>query len=525
MKNKLNLIKKPIALLLCSLLLFVSCGDINDTPNEALIDPANLTSVNSLKLATIGMFKTITSATRRTNSFQNAFGGDDITSSAANNKLRFQTMDKRTFDNSNEDLIWQWGRPYSVIEATNFILENESNIETKSLDEKNQLNLFIGEAYFVRAYFYFELTNNFGKIPLVLSTQLDSKTPKSEIIDVYKQIESDLLKAESLLPNKHPDVSVGIKPNKGSAKAILAKLYMHWAGWPLKGGTDMYKKAATKAKEVINNAGTHGFALVSDMNTLWTEEESERLNSEIVWGAAHAQHVDNHFSNRVTGSVAFPTEAGGWNEIFSEIKYFEDFPAGPRKDATFITEIKIIREDKLLPDGTDRTTPLPLGTIVSWEDLDTGARPMFKKAIGQGDITLINPRNSNTRITSYFMRYSDLLLLYAEAEGRSGGNSPDAWRAINDVRDRAYGVGNHNDDRSAGLAETAFKERKWELGGEFKRWYDLVRMERVESILTANRSPRESIDKVISGWGDLSPNNYFVPIPQEEIDRAPHLAD
>ena len=74
---------------------------------------------------------------------------------------------------------------------------------------------------------------------------------------------------------------------------------------------------------------------------------------------------------------------------------------------------------------------------------------------------------------------------------------------------------------SGNLAELAYTERKWELAGEFKRWDDLTRMERVAEAL-ANRSPEELVGPVT---GDTSPANYFAEIPEEELIRSPQLRE
>ena len=89
---------------------------------------------------------------------------------------------------------------------------------------------------------------------------------------------------------------------------------------------------------------------------------------------------------------------------------------------------------------------------------------------------------------------------------------------LNKVRRRAYGPVKI-DLTTGNLAELAYTERKWELAGEYIRWGDLVRMERVTAAL-ANRSTAELVGPVT---GDTSSANYFSPIPQSEIDKAPQL--
>jgi hypothetical protein len=513
MKNN-NLISNKILAFIAIIITinFLSCGDLEENVGEARLDPASLTSLEALQATIVGVYEKVNAASRWAGFWTNEYGADDLTTHSGKNKIGWRDFDKRSFSATSERIDVAWIEPYKVIKAVNNIIENRNNY---SDNDQQKIDYIIGEAYFLRGLYYFHLTNNFGKVPLNLTTEIDSELGLSEIIDIYKQIEADFLAAENLLPSKYPGVSAAIRPNSGSARAYLGKLYMHWAGWPLKDNTK-YAIAASSAKQVIDNASSHGFELVPDMNTLWSQLDENRLNSEIVFGVSHCQTCANRYSNRHSGRLGYATDVGGWNEIFAEIAYLNDFPEGPRKDATFVLEGKLKKNDS---DGIHKK-----GQVVPWTVFDDEAHPSFKKVTGH--LSEIKTGNSNTSITTYFMRYADLLLMYAEAEGRSGGSSADAWEALNKVRRRANAlpVNEPNPDvdlTSGDLAEIAYTERKWELGGEFIRWGDLIRMERVAEAL-ANRSPDELVGPIT---GSTSPDNYFAKIPQSEIDKAPHLGN
>ena len=85
-----------------------------------------------------------------------------------------------------------------------------------------------------------------------------SQLEKQHQQKIYDLIVADLKVAETNLPNTKRDPG---RPNKGSAKAFLADVYLTMAGWPLK-QTDKYDLAAAKAKEVIDNKDTYGFQLL-----------------------------------------------------------------------------------------------------------------------------------------------------------------------------------------------------------------------------------------------------------------------
>lgn len=503
MKNTNKIYKLIGTILTVSLLVFTACT-LEENPTEARLSPESLNSEEALEAATAGMYRKLTATFQWAHTWMRSYGGDDITTHSGKNKQGFRDADRMEMTSLTPGVQLGYDRPYATIKEANNIIAVKDNIVSGDPDA---INAMLGEAYFIRALCYFHLTRTFGRVPLLTSPDIPANTEltRSDILDIYTQIESDFLMAESLLPEKYPGTPAAIRPNSGSARAFLAKLYMHWAGWPLKDEAK-YAMAASSAKSVIDNATAHGFALVPDMGTLWSIADENRFNSEIVFGLAHNQPLSNAYSNRHTGRVGYPGDVQGWAEVFAEIGFFEDFPDGPRKDNTYRTEVVF------------------KGNTIHWKDFNDEPHPMFLKVTGYQDE--IKTNNSITSMNTYCMRYADLLLYYAEAEGRSGGNATGAWEALNKVRRRANNLPintpNATVDLSSGdLAELAYTERKWELAGEFKRWDDLTRMERVANAL-ANRSSEELVGPVT---GSTDPNNYFAEIPESELTKAPQLRE
>lgn len=503
---KANKIFKAIGaftLLFALMSIFNSCT-LEENPSEARLDPGTINSEEALKSATAGMYRKFTLSMQWAHSWMRSYGGDDITTHSGKNKQGFRDADQMKMTSLTSGVGLGYTGPYNTIKEANNIIAVKENIIGGN---KDNINAMVGEAYFLRAFSYFHLTRAFGKIPLITSTDIAGNIDlqRAELIDIYKQIESDFLMAESLLPVKYPNTPAAIRPNSGSARAFLAKLYMHWAGWPIKDNSK-YALAASSAKTVIDNANAHGFALVPDMGTLWSIADENRFNKEMVFGLAHNQPLGNVYSNRHAGRVGYPGDVQGWAEVFAEIAFFNDFPDGPRKDKTYRTEVVFKNQ------------------TIYWEDFKDERHPMFLKVTGYQNEIATN--NSVTSMNTYCMRYADLLLYYAEAVGRSGANTADAWEALNMVRRRAndlpVNTPNASVDLISGdLAELAYAERKWELAGEFKRWDDLTRMERVAQAL-ANRSSEELVGPVT---GDTSSANYFAEIPESELTKAPQLRD
>ena len=122
--------------------------------------------------------------------------------------------------------------------------------------------------------------------------------------------------------------------------------------------------------------------------------------------------------------------------------------------------------------------------------------------------------------TNIVIRYAEVLLIYAEAKAMSAGVEQSAYDAVNAVRNRA-GL----DDLPFGLSQLDFRdavvqERAWEFAGleiNPARWYDLVRLERVEKA-AANR---HSLEVPIND--PVTKEDYFAPIPYSETEINPNL--
>ncbi len=483
-------------------LTFESCAELDEDPAVSRLAPGSYSNQAELELGVTGIYSQLRNASQWSTFFVSGWSGDDITTHKASNKADFREFDQRSVSPENARVVNNWRDIYAMVRAANSVLENAKDLELPDQDAQNRL---LGEVYFLRGTMFFHLTRVHGRIPLPLTAEPELDISRSSQVEVYTQIESDLLQAENLLPEIYPGVLAGApRPNSGTARAMLARLYLDWGGFPAKDASK-YAMAASSAKQVMDNSAAHGFALVEDLEDLWKLEN--RFNSEGVWTIAYC--VDCGLHNRKFGKLGNPSDLFGWQETFAEIRFFEDFPEGPRKEATYRTEH-------------------------DWENFTDQTNPVFKKIVGpDGDIPL---SEFNTNRNDLFMRYAEVLLIYAEASGRAGNVTSEAWEALNMIRRRAEGLPFGTPDAgvdvtSGDIAELAFTERKWEFAGEWIRWNDLVRMERVEQALS-NRDPQVSMNDAgqllnVSNpiIGSLGTDNYFAPIPQNEIKLNPNLGD
>lgn len=478
------------------------CADLDPDPTEFNLPPESFGSLEEMDKGIGGVYSQVVLAARMTTFYAPAWAGDDMTTHRALNKADFREFDQRAVLSSNNRLLQNWNAIYDAVNAINGVLERSAGLVGFDGIDQEVLERQIGEAYFLRGILFNQLARVHGRIPLPLTKFPDPNISRASLEEVYSQIESDLLEAETRLPNVYPGVQPGApRPNKGSARALLARLYMDWAGFPIK-DTGKYINAAASAKQVMDNGGTYGFGLVDNLEDLWMV--ANRFNKESLYTLVYCTSCANlSIANRKFARLGLPADLGGWNETFAEIKFFEDFPEGPRKEATYRTDL-------------------------DWTQFNAQKSPVFKKIVGPvGDL---DPGSFQTERNDFIMRYAEILLIYAEASGLSGNVTPEAWEALNMIRRRAAGLPYATPDpsvdvTSGDIAELAFEERKWEFAGEYVRWYDLMRREKVQEVLSERDNVSGSIPEHNPIIGSLETSNYLAPIPADAVARNPNLAN
>jgi hypothetical protein len=485
--------KNYMIILLC--LLLVSCSKfLEEDPRGQVVGAAAIVDVPSLEAALTGAYKGVTRTWARgflnANTQGFAMGGDDLTTLFGGNKAFYRQMDQFEVTSANPHLSYIWNGCYKMIQGANNVITNAPKI----IGDQAKIDQIVGEAYFLRALGYYWLVRGFGPIPLI--TKIDYEiTPdllnmkKSEPGEVYQVIESDLLKAEAMIANTKRDPG---RPNKGTVKALLADVYLTEGGWPMK-DVAKYALAASKAKEVIDNKATYNFDLV-DLAVLWagnataigTKEEVMAFHTNVNYGGA---------TNSFSGAPTIPAEEGGWEDYHAEINFFNNFPAGKRKDITFHTIFK--KAD---------------GTLVPWQN-SSSKHPYFAK------FRIENNANAASSMPVHIIRYAHVLLIYAEAQARSTGTPNEAaYAALNAVRHRA-GLGDAPDNLSGtNFANAVVAERAWEFAAEgTTRWFDLIRLEMVEAA-NANKNPGD-----LQVTGTITKDNYCFPAPLTDANINPNL--
>jgi len=498
--NKLSKYFRTTLLILSALWLFTDCNKLEEHPlGRANTPEITYSSVSNLNATAIAMFAALRGEGSWAEGFgcsqymTTMYGADDMTTYEANNKEPFREFDKFSHTASN---IWMpnlYRGCYRAIVNANAVIEY--SVYTGGTE--SEINNLVGQAYFIRGLSYFYLVRSWGEVPLFTDPSPDPEIFRSPVEDIYNRVIDDFIMAESLLPDKQDDVG---RPVKGAAKAFLAKAYLTKAGWPVK-DESCYALAAEKAKEVIDNKATWGFELLENFSDIWLRAFDN--SSESVFSLQYSLNfADGTQANHIIGKATIPdAEEGGWDDFFCELTFYNEFPDGPRKKATFRTTF--ITQD--------------LDTI---DYRDSRTRHPYYAKFRDGAVDDATPWISayHTQAAYALMRYADVLLIYAEAQAQAEGPDDQCYEAINLVRRRA-GLG----DLESGLSKEDFvsaviDERGWELAGEGKRWYDLLRTEKIPEVV-AKRDPAEQVQIT----GSVTEDNFYAPIPEYEILKNPNL--
>ncbi|MEN8115467.1 MAG: RagB/SusD family nutrient uptake outer membrane protein [Bacteroidota bacterium] len=484
-----------IILIIGSILVSCSKNFLDISPKGDIYPETFFASASDLEMAVTGVYAVFEDLYFFASAQAYTTAGRDKTSKF-NNVVEIDVFNT---EGDNGELLRFWEYAYQAINACNAIINNYEDADASETAKKKSA----GQAHFLRGYVYFQLVRMYNEIPVYLSEEeVSSDMPLTGPQEVYDLIIEDLMIAEDYLPGNWDDDSkrAGVAVTNGAAKSLLAYVYLSMAGYPLNDASK-YALSASKAKEVIDNAGTWGYDLMDDIADLYSKEYNyeNKACDEVVL----AFHNDNSWGCPLCG---LPGEYGGWDVVYADLNFFKSYPEGPRKDAIFMWEF-----------------PFENGDTLNYTELRS-KHPYFKQ-YWDGKMDWEKPwegfhwKNSRPQVA---LTHSNNLLVYAEAKAMSGSPDASAYDAINQVRNRA-GL----PDLTSGLSQTAFRdsvvqERAWEFCGNYfctDPWYDLVRLERVEaSVLERDPSENQIVNQPTK-------DHYFAPYPSVDGVKNPNLSN
>jgi hypothetical protein len=458
--------KNIISVLLISSFLFItSCDILNQQPQTAISEDNAIRNEKSAQSALNGLYSQLQSGDYYGDNLQIITSVSSDISQSVGTWDFYREMDTYVTVPGNLENRNLWSEAYATVNHANNIIAEVPNLDEVSQDTKDQI---VGEAYFIRALAYFDLTRTFGGVPGVAGTlgvplvtepsrQIDeSSYPERASIEAsYNQVESDLQAAESRLtgfnsPNRASEVAV---------QALFSRLYLY---------TQEFDLAEQYASDVIGNST---FELVEDFSDIFIDENTPEAIFELAFNTTDPSSIRSWY---------FPSSRGGRGDIALHDAYAEMVMSRPNDE----------RGDLIAFDGN-------VGVYYPTKYQKSGA-------------------DDNIQI----LRLAEMYLNRAEARARQETpDVPGALSDLNEIRNRAglqdtTGAGVDDPDE---VLQAIEKERGIEFIIEGHRWYDLVRTGRAMDVLT-------NIDRTNSDPVSLDdPGRMVFPIPSRDIDANENL--
>ncbi len=367
----------------------------------------------------------------------------------------------------------QWSYDFEGISRANVAIAylTDAAITAKiAIDEPTRKNL-LGQVYFLRAFYYFDLVNLFGDVPLLLTPLKNfadaySVAKRESQANVYLQISKDLEEAKMLLPDgKYSNATEKWRVSKGAVMAMQAKAALYNQKWP----------EVISAITAMEGLGHYSLNANYFDNFSVAKEFAE---NEVIFAYDHRQATTPRTGNGLCALA-------GWGFIAPTPNFISAFESNDPR----------------------------LGYTV-----DVAGQNVYKIF---GELNSSNKGNDDAPSNKIYIRWADVLLWKAEALNETG-SYPAAIALINKVRERARltvtvtgGTAPAGTLPTRNLASTdkaqiktwLVQERRVELGFESQRFNDLKRWKLAKPFLT--------------GLGkNFQDKNYVFPIPQGEIDKS-----
>lgn len=440
--------------------------------------------------------------------------------STTNVNMELNVLNLYTAGPSHQQIYNYWLAVYKNIRNVNYVLRSLGvtyqggqlvfGTPTATVTDAQRDEL-VGQALFIRAYHYFNLVRLYGGVFIVtepLEAAQARKVNRSSVNDCYnlivKDLEAAVAKASAKPFGQITSTDLG-RANAWSAKALLAKVYLTL---PAPRAAD----ALTLLNDVIANSGyglENSFARVFAINN--------EMNKEILFAVRYkaglvglGNPMANMFAPASSGDAIINGDGGGFNYPTTSIN---------TAFTTSATSFSDARKDVTIAAYSNSTTPLYVNKF-------------FSKVVVANDA-----ENDFT-----VLRFSDVLLLKAEAQGYDGAAGSSVG-LINQVRERA-GAGNYTTGNftsafykypasgtgsiaSAADFQTAIlKERRLEFAFENQRLFDLMRFGQAVTNMqnhyateySAYYSRFNPTIPLATLQANINNDKLLLPIPQREID-------
>ena len=456
-------------------------------------------------------------------------GGQDI-----NDGADLRELENFKANSDNEILLGYYRAQWQGIQRANLAIDEipTTRIETEGTEAEQQAKYrdrYLGEAYFLRGYYYFRLARMFGGMPLidyVIKSSNQWAQKRATMDETLNFAIEDFKHAENLLweKDKYSDEELG-RATKGAAQAMLLKANLYRADYQRNAGNETeaqkyFAEAAKWGKEVIksrqyslwpNYFDNFRLANENGRESVFEIQYTEEATSDY-GGEGYTRGTMTTILQR-SRSSAFGEAGWGYNRPTQNL--YNEYEAGDaRRDETILTP-------------TDVQIETPAQEIYCGDRMLNRKYAMYNDGTNGGIYKLAHPTRSPKN--NIQIRYADVLLMYAEACCETG-DLPSAKTALKEVRDRAglsqfpytaviQGQTVTYNDNQEDLRKAIRHERRVELAMEGHRWFDLTRWGIAKETMDTYMAGETEEAKELYGTFQKGKHELF-PIPSKEIDLS-----
>ena len=391
-----------------------------------------------------------------------------------------------------------WSGCYAGVFRANFAIEAISKADDKFASKKQ----FLAEAKVLRAFFYYQLMDFFGGVPLYETATLTAEqeqSPRKSRQEIFEFIENEL--KNSLPDLKEANELPSSRVSKGVANALLAKLYLN-AGVYV--GTPRWQDAVNACDAVINS-GKYTLA-ANFFDNFSTNNETSPENIFTI-GNLNQDGLGHNISMMNLHYTQLPQ--GPWNGFCVVTEYYDSFDTlADARAKMFLKGFQTDFEGKPANDRQGKrlffTVQIP--SLTNAEER-TGVR-VLKFELDRQQV------GGNARNDFPILRFADVLLMKAEALNELRGPNAESIDLINRVRARAFNPAKPVSLGQFGTREVLraylLRERGYELGWEAHRRNDQIRM----GTFTTGTWVHKAVSPA---------TRTLFPIPQARLDTNPNL--
>lgn len=456
-------------------------------------------------------------------------GGQDI-----NDGADLRELENFKANSDNEILLQYYRAQWQGIQRANLAIDEipTTRIETEGTEAEQQAKYrdrYLGEAYFLRGFYYFRLARMFGGMPLidfVVKSSNEWAQTRTTMDETLNFAIEDFKRAENLLweKDKYSDEELG-RATKGAAQAMLLKANLYRADYQRNAGNETeaqkyFAEAAKWGKEVIqsrqyslwpNYLDNFRLANENGRESVFEIQYAEEATSDY-GGEGYTRGTMTTILQR-SRSSAFGEAGWGYNRPTQNL--YNEYEAGDaRRDETI-----------LVP--TDEQIETPAQEIYCGDRMLNRKYAMYNDGTNGGIYKLAHATRSPKN--NIQIRYADVLLMYAEACCETG-DLPSAKTALKEVRDRAglsqfpytaviQGQTVTFNDNQEDLRKAIRHERRVELAMEGHRWFDLTRWGIAKETMDTYMAGETEEAKELYGTFQKGKHELF-PIPSKEIDLS-----